>query len=391
MDRSVRTFSDCVELLRDFQEFTDPRAERLAKRAVSDAYITFPTLHDWNFLKRKQLITTVAPYSTGTIEFDLTGGSRERLMTLTSGTWPTWAAEGRILIGETTYEIDERVSDTQIVLQSQNAPGADIAAGTTFILYKSRYAMLDEMQKYTACMDTSNQMPLMTSILESASMYSVWWNTPSTPVYCVQRSDNGQLEMEFYPPPDIARTYEITYVAVPRRFRLQKHSTGTATLTAGSRVVNFSSATLPTDIVGAVLRTGSSSNDPVGIYGSSDTGTMPFNEQYQILERIDDDSVRLAEPASASRTTVKFVIDDIIDLSPRIANEAFQRLVEQNFVANMRYADGGSADGGVTPASATERANRAIRLAMEADSMFSPHQDNGLYPLSPFDFATVEY
>lgn len=71
-------------------------------------------------------------YSTGTVVYDHTGGANERQLTLTGGTWPTWAkSPGRIFINEDWYSLDTRVSDSIVTLKSTDNPGADVAS-TTF-------------------------------------------------------------------------------------------------------------------------------------------------------------------------------------------------------------------------------------------------------------------
>lgn len=77
----------------------------------------------------------VDSYSTGTIEYDHTGGANENQVTLSGGTWPTYAkSPARLFVNGTFYNVLARISDSIITLKTTSNPGADIAAGATFYL-----------------------------------------------------------------------------------------------------------------------------------------------------------------------------------------------------------------------------------------------------------------
>ncbi|MAH47360.1 hypothetical protein CMI37_16160 [Candidatus Pacearchaeota archaeon] len=99
--------------------------------------------HEWSFLFPASTLSIEAPYSTGTIAYDDTGGSSENLITLSGGTWPSWAAEANIRISGTDYPVYNRVSDTLITLGSSDNPGADVAASTAYNLHKDDYTLPD--------------------------------------------------------------------------------------------------------------------------------------------------------------------------------------------------------------------------------------------------------
>jgi len=71
--------------------------------------------HEWSFLKPTVTIDTVATYSTGTVAITET----ETTVTLSDGTWPTWAAtHGTLVIDTTEYAISSRDSDSKLTLSS---------------------------------------------------------------------------------------------------------------------------------------------------------------------------------------------------------------------------------------------------------------------------------
>lgn len=71
---------------------------------------------------------TTLSYSTGTVVYDHTGGSSERLVTLTGGSFPAWVDAGaRIKVGTDWGTIASRINATNITLSS--GPSADVSSG----------------------------------------------------------------------------------------------------------------------------------------------------------------------------------------------------------------------------------------------------------------------
>lgn len=68
--------------------------------------------HDWSFLKPIADVTTTAPYVTGTIT--IAAG----VVTLTGGTFPSWAASGVLRVNNQYYSVASRGSDTQVTLDA---------------------------------------------------------------------------------------------------------------------------------------------------------------------------------------------------------------------------------------------------------------------------------
>ena len=101
-------------------------------------------VHDWSFLYKQNSITLQDNYATGTIAYDHTGGTHELQVPLSGGTWPSWAAEGMLEIDGVDYAVATRISDTVILLESNNNPGADVAASTSYDLHKDDYDLPDD-------------------------------------------------------------------------------------------------------------------------------------------------------------------------------------------------------------------------------------------------------
>lgn len=89
----------------------------------------------WRFMEPSTELKTVPPYSTGTIT--IVAG----VVTLAGGTFPTWAADGDLIVNNVAYSVNTYDGAGQVTLDdlSQAAP-----AGTTFELARLSYTMPDD-------------------------------------------------------------------------------------------------------------------------------------------------------------------------------------------------------------------------------------------------------
>ena len=79
-------------------------------------------VHDWSFLHPIADVVTTAPYSTGTVTI------ASGVVTLTGGTFPTWAADGVIKVSNRYYSVASRGSGTQITLDATSLTVASAAS-----------------------------------------------------------------------------------------------------------------------------------------------------------------------------------------------------------------------------------------------------------------------
>jgi hypothetical protein len=109
------------------------KTEKIAavlKAAVRQAHYPYPAPanrpgHTWSFLRPVETLWTTAPYKTGTLT--IASGA----VTLASGTFPSWAADGELVIAGGTYTVGTRDGDTQLTLDDTSV---DADAGTTYSL-----------------------------------------------------------------------------------------------------------------------------------------------------------------------------------------------------------------------------------------------------------------
>ncbi len=124
---SIQTYADLVEHGLDYLGGEpDAPALRDARRAALSAYREVANARTWSYLYQQGRLTTSAPYATGTVAYHHAGGIYARMLILSGGTWPDWAADGDVRIGVVSHKADERKSDTVLTLDPALNPGADI-------------------------------------------------------------------------------------------------------------------------------------------------------------------------------------------------------------------------------------------------------------------------
>ena len=93
--------------------------------------------HDWSFLMPSAKLSLNASYTTGTI------AATNGVVTLSAGTWPTWAAVGEIGISGVNYTVNTRDSDSQLTLDDTSS-SSDSSASTTYSLHQDDYDLPDD-------------------------------------------------------------------------------------------------------------------------------------------------------------------------------------------------------------------------------------------------------
>lgn len=94
-----------------------------------------PISHDWSFFNKIATISHNAPQSSSTVT--IVNG----VVTLASGTWPSWAASGVLAIAGVDYTVNTRDSGTQLTLDDLTL---DASAGTTYTLRQDDYDLPDD-------------------------------------------------------------------------------------------------------------------------------------------------------------------------------------------------------------------------------------------------------
>lgn len=113
------------------------KATRVIKSGERQFYNPPPidgTGHVWSFMRPRLSTTISEPYETGTIA--ISSGT----VTLTSGTWPSWAADGWLVVDGVGYYVSTRSSNSVIVLDDTSVT---VVSGTEYELQRWQYTLPD--------------------------------------------------------------------------------------------------------------------------------------------------------------------------------------------------------------------------------------------------------
>lgn len=336
------TYNDVLLHMVNFAK-GNPSAEyyRDARQAVLSAYREFANSAQWTYYTSVGRINTSAPYETGTIAYDHTGGSSERIVTLTDGTWPDWATYGILVIDSTPYEIAERLSDTTLTLTATSNPGADVAAETAYTIYRDTYPMPADFISADE-MVTANVWRRMRYVHPRQWLMSHRFNVTSsnTPNFYTFRSDPnyyGVIACSFYPYPDDDIAIDFIYQRRPRGLTIEDYHAGTVTCSAGSDTISGAMTAFSDSHVGSVIRLSDDAVDtPTGR-----TGANPFTIERTVMSVTDATTITVDRVVNDSLSGVKYLISDPLDLEPGVMTNAFLRCCENQMAMIRRLEDRG--------------------------------------------------
>lgn len=353
----MHTYKDAVEHLIDYLGGTPSDSSvRDAKRAAQASIRQITNSHGWSYLLTVGRVTTSVPYSTGTVSYDDTGGAYERQLTLSGGTWPDWAAQGYVRIGEVNFKVEERKSATILTLDSVASPESDISS-TGFILYRDSYLLpadyVSQDEPYYESNFGGMSYVRPTEWLFANSRIA----NSGDPICFTVTGDSdfpGRLLIRFSPWPDASRTIEFVYRRRPRPLSLFEASDGTVSITSGSSMLTGSSTSFTPSMVGSVLRISSNRDLP-----TSEIGSNPATFETTILSYLSPSSLTLAETPTQSFSGSKYVISDPVDIEIGSMLELFHRGCEWQISINRTLKDKPSANNAYL---------RALGSAKSADS-----------------------
>ena len=300
---------------------------RDAKRAVQNAYRSLATMHNWHYYYSRGRLVTNESYSTGTIAYDHTGGANERQVTLTDGTWPSWAYLGDIVIDGVVYEIASLINSTILTLTVNSNPGEDIAAGETYVLYRDTYPLPTDFQAADQFLIAENSNCL-TYVHPTAWLQDMQGNPgPGTPSLYTFRSDPnyyGTLAISFSPPPSLLQNYDYIYKRRPRPMLVLEYKTGTATVAFASASVTGVGTTWRDNHIGSVIRFSETGDLPTGVVGDN-----PFEIQRVITAVGSETACTLDRVVPQAFTNAKYTISDPADIEDGAMLTALYREIEK--------------------------------------------------------------
>lgn len=379
------TFEDAVDFVLDsFGMERSARNLRNAKRAILAALNELPNKRNWAYYYRRFPIVTVEPYSTGTVTYDHTGGSHERQLTLSGGTWPTWAAFGTVNINRNFYNVESRKSDTVLTLDSVTNPGADLSA-SAYQIFRDNYPLPDDYLAMDRLVDLTGVGLALTHVspgdYHQAARIQRQLGMPT--YFTIQRSldERSKNALFFGPPPRQIRSYEFMYRAQPRALRTERYATGTVT-NSGTTITGVGTA-FTQDHVGSVIRFSSNGNAPTSVVGNLQADDNQFSEQRTIVSVESATSLTINNATTQNYSGVGYTISDPIDIEPAVMLLVFQRLAEYHMSVYEK-------DDPNKIAYRQRVADMAMRDAVSADQkVFGSNPQMSIGPIRIRDIATA--
>lgn len=331
----MNTLDDLVRNLRAYVgNDTSDQKTAAVLRAAHAGIRALPTKHDWAYYLTLGRVTTSAPYSTGTVAYDHTGGSSERLLTLTGGTWPTWAAYGTVIIDNAHYDVDKRLTATTLTLKETSNPGGDVAGGTSFQIYRSIYPLPADL----ATVDNPFIHSLSRELYRQDFREFIHQRNLNQGVgepreYCVVGAPGqyGRSALAVWPPPDAELQLEFLYKRKPRAAAIEAEKDGTVSVTAASTTVTGAGTAFTDGMVGSVFRLGADKKPPTG-----PDGTNPAVHEAVVTAVASAQSLTLDVAPEATYAAVGYVVSDPIDVADGPMYDALVALCRKHLRIDTR-------------------------------------------------------
>ena len=337
----LMTFADVIDHLVDFNR-ANPSATHAAqiRRAIFLAYDNFANDHQWPYFYTQGRICTDSPYQEGQVSYDKSGGSIERQLTLTGGTWPENAAFGQVIIGQVIYDVADRFNDTVLQLDIDLSPVADIST-SSYTWMRNQYPApvdLRNIDKFYTPESWHRIEYVHPREWMVAHRYNITSsNTPQWYTIIGSRDYMGALSIAFYPFPDSQVTVDFIYQRRPRPLRVERVQ-GTLNASTGDINANYVDGTAfsSRQIGGTIRLTESSGLEfPTGREGEN-----PYSEE-RIVMTVNDagDQIEVDQQFLQQHSNSKFVISDPVDLEPGVMKSIFLRRCEMELALLTRMQD----------------------------------------------------
>lgn len=325
------TFADLVDHIVSYGGSDATRqASQSHRLAVLNAYTMLPTIHDWSYFWKIYRIATSGSYNTGTVEYDHTGGAIERQLTLSGGTWPTWASLGHVRINDTPFVIQSRVSGTVLQLSAESNPGADLAAGTTYTLLRDTYSMPENFVAGDEIV--TNEVGGVIIYVHprdwsSSRRVNSGPGRPQIYTYTGDITTYGRQVIHFWPPTDTVYNIDLLYRSKPRAMVYDRVEDGTVSVSSSGTTVTGVGTRFLSAHVGSVIRF---ANDALTA-PTGQKGLNPFIFETLVTGYTSPTSITIQDAAPLDFSGVAYTITDPCDLEPSTHEVYFLRECEAQF------------------------------------------------------------
>jgi hypothetical protein len=285
------------------------------------------------------------------------GGTNERQLTLASGTWPTWTAYGIVTIASIRYEVAERKSATVLTLSVNSNPGADVAAGTSYMIARDSYPMPADFlaaDRLTAWR-SSVAMPSYVMPAQWLSMQQILTSAGVPRAYTFTGSSDfqGAMAVRFSPSPDAIYPFEFVYQRRGRPLQYDNYSTGKVSGTGDATTLTGEGTAWTSAYNGAIIRIGATTTVPKGLIDAD-----AFLMERTIMSVNSATSITLDVVLESTVASQGYIISDGVDIEEGAMMNGFLRCIEKQETITRRMKNAQDANANYM---------MALTLAMEAD------------------------
>lgn len=310
------TYFDAVEHLVT-ASFGGPQdaEQRDIRSAVLRAYDEVTTIRDWMYYSVHGRIITNVPYTTGTVAYSSSAPS----LTLTGGTWPSWAAGAHVKIGPRVVAIVSVAGQVATLDASVKLPDSmDGQSGLTYTVYRVNYPLPADFRNMDEPTNEYNWWSGVYLTPDEAMKLERVSNSSGKPLHwTVIKDPNGTgwiVKLVGYPTAE--ETVDFTYRRTARQLKYSGHEAKSraGTITRSSATVTGSSTQFSSDMVRCILRVGDTSAQP-----GPQWSLNPAAEETTVLTVGGSTSLTTAASGTVAAGT-KYIVTDPIDVPPHMHN-----------------------------------------------------------------------
>lgn len=344
------TYFDLVEsLITSSYGGPQDAEQRDIRTAVHKAYTEVTQIRDWAYYHVHGRVITQAPYSTGTVT------SSGSTVTLTGGTWPSWAATGAYLkVGTEICRVASRTSGAVIVLDSSLALKANVTA-QPYTLYRTVYPLPSDFRNLDEPSDEYNWWAGLYITPDEAMKLERVSNSSGEPYHwtVIKDPDAAGWAIKLIGYPTQAETIDFTYRRAARPLKYSGHESAAriASLHLAGTQASSGDLIVSEGIVGSILRVGTAAEYPGPI-----ESLTPYASEHLITGWEDENNFVVSPGETVSG--VKALFTDPIDVAPHM-----QQAVDSCCDYWLARIRGQKAD------NAYAMYQRDLRLAFEMDQL----------------------
>jgi hypothetical protein len=172
---------------RQFTDRVGTKADTEIEQSINDALAMIAKERRWPWFLTPGAISTKATYSTGTITCTLDSTS----VTLSGGTFPTWAASGELSVNGQWYTISTRNSGTTITLAQAYPHATGTFAANNWRVYQDAYTLPTDCMNFHRPLygKTASWRPSATSYESFLELKTDWlMSQQGASHYCVRKN-----------------------------------------------------------------------------------------------------------------------------------------------------------------------------------------------------------